>query len=78
MSSPIFNWAAQINTTEKETISHALKKARKMESEREKRGWRWIKVSNITKFFVPCDKRGHPTQEGEEMIAAMKVHLGLK
>lgn len=39
------------------------------------KGWRWVKVSDTLKVFVPCDKDGKPTKEGERKIKLRKEIL---
>lgn len=38
------------------------------ESRRKRKGWRWYKLDCGAYVFAPCDKKGHPTQEGEEKV----------
>lgn len=40
-----------------------------------KKGWRWVKVDGTLQVFVPCDKDGKPTQEGERKIKLRKEIL---
>lgn len=56
----------------------AAKKGEKMERERIKKGWRWVKVGTRSKILVPCDKKGNPTQDGLRRIERMKQNLGIK
>lgn len=56
----------------------AAKKGAKIERERIKQGWRWVKVGTISKILVPCDKKGNPTQDGLRRIERMKQNLGIK
>ena len=71
MASTINNWASN---TEKVTDSalKAVEKLHKREKKRLKEGWRWIKLSPRTKVFVPCDKKGSPTEDGLKIIAEAK------
>lgn len=41
------------------------------------KGWRWVKVNNTLQVFVPCDKDGKPTKEGERKIKRRKEILGI-
>ena len=56
----------------------AAKKGAKMERERIKQGWRWVKVGTRSKILVPCDKKGNPTQDGLQRIERIKRNLGIK
>ena len=56
----------------------AAKKGAKMERERIKQGWRWVKVDQRSKILVPCDKKGNPTKDGLRRIERMKQNLGIK
>lgn len=56
----------------------AAKKCAKMEHERIKQGWRWVKVCAHSKILVPCDEKGNPTQDGLQRIERMKQSLGIK
>jgi len=56
----------------------AAKKGAKMERERIRQGWRWVKVGTHSKILVPCDKKGNPTQDGLRRIERMKQNLGIK
>ena len=40
-----------------------------------KKGQRWVKASDTLQVFVPCDKNGKPTQEGERKIKRRKEIL---
>lgn len=53
---------------EKDNGIAALEKARKLEEQRTKNGWRNIKVNKRLTLFVPCDNDGKPTKEGAELI----------
>lgn len=53
---------------EKERGAYALEKAKKIENRRYKKGWRFVKVDNKFSVFVPCDKHGNPTEEGQRII----------
>ena len=56
----------------------AAKKGAKIERERIKQGWRWVKVGARSKILVPCDNQGNPTQDGLQRIEKMKQNLGIK
>lgn len=50
-------------------------KARKLETERLKEGWKYHSISNTMKILVPCDKKGNPTKEGLKRIEERKKIL---
>lgn len=56
----------------------ASKKGAKQEKEKINRGWRYVKVGNVTKILVPCDKNGNPTIDGLKRISQLKKMLGIK
>ena len=52
-------------------------KARKLEAERLKEGWKYHSISKNMKILVPCDKKGNPTKEGLKRIEERKKSLML-
>lgn len=54
------------NTPSKDAL--ALEKAKKLESKRLKKGYRYIKVTPKSTILVECDKDGNPTKKGWEHI----------
>lgn len=57
----------------------ALKKAKKLEESRIRRGWRYYKISNRFSVLIPFDKRkGTPTEKGMRIIEIQKELLGIK
>lgn len=77
MASGTTNWVHEKGVvTEKDRI--ALEHAKRMEHKAAKKGYRWIKINERNQVFVPCDKHGQPTKEGEEKIRIFKEHLGIK
>ena len=46
----------------------ALKAAKRLEERRIKDGWRYVQVTPMMQVFVPCDKKGKPTTEGQRRI----------
>ena len=57
----------------------ALKKAKRQEEKRLKKGWRYYRISNSFSILVPFDKRkGVPTEEGMRLIQIQKDLLGIK
>ena len=67
-----FNWAKKKNSTVTESDINELKKAIKVEKNREKNGWRYIRVKPNTQMLVPCDESGKPTEQGMKMIERIK------
>lgn len=77
MASGTTNWVHEKGVvTEKDRI--ALERAKRMESKAKKKGWRWVKINERNKIFVPCDKEGNPTKDGLGRIKIFKEHLGIK
>lgn len=52
-----------------------LCKSKALMEQREKQGWRFVKISPTTEIQVPCDENGNPTKKGEEKIQRMREHL---
>lgn len=61
------NWAS-LKHTVTENDRKALVKAKRMEKQLKKDGWRWVKINTRTMILIPCDEKGEPTKRGEEMI----------
>lgn len=77
MSAAITNWIHDKSAvTEKDKC--VLEKAKRQEQKKIKKGYRWIKINERNKIFVPCDKKGKPTKEGERKIQLFKNALGIK
>lgn len=55
----------------------ALERAKAQEKKRLKQGWRWIRVSNLSKILVPCDKNGKPTKEGQRRIDVLRNKVNI-
>lgn len=55
----------------------ALTKAKAQEKKRLKQGWRWIRISNLSKVLVPCDKNGKPTKEGQRRIDVLRNKVNI-
>ena len=68
--------SAPITSTVTETDKRTLTKVRNKETEYTKKGWRYVRISNTTQVFVPCDEEGKPTLKGEETIKRYKEYLG--
>ena len=62
------NWAEEIQSIPS-TSEKALKKGKKLEESRIRKGWRWVKVNHYTTILVPFGKNGEPTKEGLKRIA---------
>jgi len=77
MASGISNWVHEKgNVKEKDLL--ALERAKKMEQNLKKNGYRWIKINARLQTFVPCDENGKPTLEGERKIAMLKESQNIK
>ena len=61
-------------TPSKATI--ALEKAKKLESKRIKKGYKYIRVTPNSMILVECDKQGNPTKKGLEHIEEHKKRFG--
>ena len=55
-----------------------VKRGHDVEEKRRKQGWRYIKITPTYQVFVPCDKKGNPTEEGMVRINRQKQLLGIK
>lgn len=55
----------------------ALAKAKSVEQKKIRQGWRWVKISKLSKILVPCDKNGKPTAQGQKRIEAMKNNINI-
>ena len=77
MASTVINWVHDNGVvSEKDRIT--LEKAKRIERKQTKNGYRWIEINERNKIFVPCDKKGNPTKEGERKIQLFKNALGIK
>lgn len=77
MASNISNWARERGAvTEKDRL--ALQRAKKIERMQEKDGYRWVKINERIRLYVPCDANGKPTREGRRRIAILKESEGIK
>lgn len=76
MSAAITNWIHDKSAvTEKDKC--VLEKAKRQEQKKIKKGYRWIKINERNKIFVPCDRKGVPTKEGMEKIEVFKKYIGI-
>ena len=77
MASGINNWVHEKgNVTDKDRLT--LERAKKMEQNLKKNGYRWIKINERLQTFIPCDKDGKPTIEGKRKIAMLKESQNIK
>jgi hypothetical protein len=67
-------WIAEEEIKDKKERNVVLN-ARKLESERLEKGWRYFRISNNMTILVPCDKKGNPTKEGLKRIEERKKSL---
>lgn len=70
------NWVHD-NNAPSEASRRTLEKVKKMEKEKIKEGWRWIKLNQRTRFLVPCDKKGEPTEDGRRMMSEILERISL-
>lgn len=78
MAATMENWVHEKGVvTERDRI--ALEKAKKLEKKHEKQGYRWFKINERLKVFVPFKKDGsEPTDDGWRRIANLKALTGIK
>lgn len=69
-------WIADEEIKEKKEKAVVVK-ARNLETERLKEGWKYHSISKNMKILVPCDKKGNPTKEGLKRIEERKKSLML-
>ena len=74
----ITNWVNQKKIEDRSNDHKALKKAKKIEQQLEKMGWRWYRLSERLEVFIPCDKDGNPTELGLKKIERQKILNGIK
>ena len=55
----------------------ALAKAKSVEQKKIRQGWRWVKISKLSKILVPCDKNGEPTTEGQRRIDELRNKVNI-
>ncbi len=55
----------------------ALAKAKSIEQKKIRQGWRWVRISKLSKILVPCDKNGKPTKEGQKRIDTVKNNINI-
>lgn len=75
MAAPINNWVHDQKIGGTELSKRTLLKAKQIEDKRIKEGWRWIELNPRTRIFVPCDKKGQPTKDGQRRINEMLARL---
>lgn len=77
MASGTTNWVHEKGVvTEKDRI--ALERAQRIEKKQEKMGYRWYKINERNKIFIPFGKDGKPTKGGYAAIERYKAYLGIK
>lgn len=74
MAAPIISWVHEDGVVTEKDIK-ALERAKKIEDSLEKHGYKWVKINERLKIFVPCDKNGNPTLEGQRRIAILKTTM---
>lgn len=77
MAAQITNWVHEDGVVTEKDIK-ALERAKKIEDRLEKHGYKWVKINERLKIFVPCDKNGNPTLDGQRRIALLKANMGIK
>ena len=77
MAASTLNWVFESGVVlEKDRAT--LEKAKRIENKNLKKGYRWIKINERNKIFIPCDKKGNPTKDGQRKIEIFKNALGIK
>ena len=74
MAAPITNWVHEEGVVTEKDIK-ALERAKKIEARLEKHGYKWVKINERREIFVPCDKNGNPTLDGQRRIALLKANM---
>ena len=74
MAAPTTNWVHDEGVVTEKDIK-ALEHAKKIEAMLEKHGYKWVKINERLEIFVPCDKNGNPTLEGQRRIALLKANM---
>lgn len=69
------NWIFE-NPTVTEKDIKALEKVKANEKKNVKKGYRWIRISQVTQIHVPCDENGNPSKEGLRRINILKKAKG--
>lgn len=74
MAAPIISWVHEEGVVTEKDIK-ALEHAKKIEDRLEKHGYKWVKINERIKIFVPCDNNGNTTLEGQRRIALLKANM---
>lgn len=74
MAAPTTNWVHEEGVVTEKDIK-ALERAKKIEARLEKHGYKWVKINERLKIFVPCDKNGNPTLDGQRRIDILKTTM---
>ena len=74
MAAPIISWVHEDGVVTEKDIK-ALERAKKIEARLENHGYKWVKINERLEIFVPCDKNGNPTLDGQRRIALLKENM---
>ena len=74
MAAPIISWVHEDGVVPEKDIK-ALERAKKIEARLENHGYKWVKINERLEIFVPCDKNGNPTLDGQRRIALLKENM---
>lgn len=74
MAAPTTNWLHEEGVVTEKDIK-ALEHAKKIEARLENNGYKWVKINERLEIFVPCDKNGNPTLEGQRRIVLLKANM---
>lgn len=74
MAAPTTNWVHEEGVVTEKDIK-ALERAKKIEARLEKHGYKWVKINERLKIFVPCDKNGNPTLDVQRRIDILKTTM---
>ena len=74
MAAPTTNWVHDEGVVTEKDIK-ALEHAKYIEAMLEMHGYKWVKINERLEIFVPCDKNGNPTFEGQRRIALLKANM---
>jgi hypothetical protein len=69
------NWSVNNKKTVTDADIKALEKAKKIEAENDRNGFKWIKLKPNLAVHVPCDEDGNITEKGRRIIEAYKENL---
>lgn len=69
------NWSVNNRKTVTDADIKALEKAKKIEAENDRNGFKCIKLKPNLAVHVPCDEDGNITEKGRRIIEAYKENL---